>query len=296
LKDAAKLAAFFVAVLIVGALLAPPLYWAGHWAAAHRPFSALGHYDFESYFHRSLLVAALIGFWPLLRSLKVQNREGLQIRRNDRWWSDYLIGLVLAAVPLLCCAAILVATNWYNVRTHFRLSGIATSMLAAIVVPFIEETFFRGLVLGVLLRSLSRWVAVLASAALFAIIHFLKAPDQPSAAVTWMSGFASISRAFEQFGDLPLLIGGFCTLLILGCITADARILTRSLWLPIGLHAGWIATAGVFAKFARQKVVLLPWLGPTLLVGLIPLATAAVTWLLMRWWLAYAKTARPRAG
>jgi hypothetical protein len=31
--------------------------------------------------------------------------------------------------------------------------------------------------------------------------------------------------------------------------------------------------------------LLLPWLGRNLLIGLIPLAVLAVTWLIIRWWL-----------
>ena len=33
---------------------------------------------------------------------------------------------------------------------------------------------------------------------------------------------------------------------------ADARLQTRSLWLPIGLHAGWIFSRGAFNKIARS--------------------------------------------
>ena len=296
MKDAAKLAGYFAAVIITGGLLAPPLYWAGQWAALHLSLPRLAHYDFESYFHRSLLVAALIWLWPLFLLIRVRNRADLKLERNDRWLRDYFVGFGLAAIPLLCCAALLVATHWYNVRAYPRLSGIAPATIAALVVPFIEETFFRGLILGILLRSLSRWSAVIWSAALFAVLHFLKAPEQTSVVVAWFSGFVSISRAFAQFTNLPLLLGSFCTLFLLGCILADARICTKSLWLSIGLHAGWIFTAGVFNKFAHQKSIALPWLGQSLLVGLIPLATAAISWLALRWWLSYAQNSRRRTA
>jgi hypothetical protein len=82
-----------------------------------------------------------------------------------------------------------------------------------------------------------------------------------------------------------MVLGAFATLFLIGCILADARVLTRSLWLPIGLHAGWIFASGTFSWLARGQMVALPWIGKNLLVGIIPLGLAAVTWIIMRLWL-----------
>jgi hypothetical protein len=103
--------------------------------------------------------------------------------------------------------------------------------------------------------------------------------------VTWTSGFQSIGDAFAGFGDPVMLMSAFGTLFLIGCILADARVLTRSLWLPIGLHAGWILASGMFSWLARPQTIALPWLGKNLTVGIIPLGLAAVTWIVMRLWL-----------
>jgi membrane protease YdiL (CAAX protease family) len=95
----------------------------------------------------------------------------------------------------------------------------------------------------------------------------------------------SIAHSFEQFGDATMLVSAFGTLFLIGWILADARVLTRSLWLPIGLHAGWIFSNGTFSRLARQQILVLPWLGKNLLVGIVPLGVACLTWLLMRIWL-----------
>ena len=77
------------------------------------------------------------------------------------------------------------------------------------------------------------------------------------------------------------------TLFLIGLILADARVVTHSLWLPIGLHAGWIFGSGAFAKLARQQVLMFPWIGKNMLVGVIPIGLAVVTWLIIRAWLKY---------
>jgi membrane protease YdiL (CAAX protease family) len=116
-------------------------------------------------------------------------------------------------------------------------------------------------------------------------VHFLKGSGWQPPIVTWTSGFQSIGDAFAGFGDPTMVLAAFATLFLIGCILADARVLTRSLWLPIGLHAGWILASGMFSSVAHRQMVALPWLGKNLLVGIIPLGLAAVTWIIMRLWL-----------
>ena len=293
MKDAAKLLAYLAATLLFGAILAPPLYWAAQALMARGMFTFLAEYDFERFFHRALLVGALLFFWPLLRSLGIRSWRGLRLEPNANRWRDVRAGLFISVVPLLCLAALLFQVGAYGFKREISLLGIGERTLSAIVVPFLEEPLFRGLILGVLLRSYRPWRAALYTSAGFSIIHFLKAPEHASKDITWMSGFVSVGNAFHQFGEPFLLLAGFTTLFLLGCILADARIRTRSLWLPIGLHAGWIFASATFNKVARRQFDALPWLGDNLLIGIAPLCVAAVSWLMLRAWLYHVENPAP---
>jgi membrane protease YdiL (CAAX protease family) len=140
------------------------------------------------------------------------------------------------------------------------------------------------LVLGIFLRSGRKYLSMFLTSALFSVVHFLKAPEGTSPVVNWASGFQSIAHSFAQFSEPMLLVAGFTTLFLIGWVLADARLLTASLWLPIGLHSGWILGNGVFSRIAHREMLLLPWLGRNLLVGLIPLGVVSVTWILVRIW------------
>src|SRR5205814_8811326 len=124
---------------------------------------------------------------------------------------------------------------------------------ASLTVPIIEEIFFRGLVLGALLKTRQRYMSIFVTSALYSIVHFLKAPERTSEHVTWTSGFNSIAHAFVQFTDPVLVAAGFTTLFLIGCILADARLLTRSLLLPIGLLAVWLCSCGFFSNIDRSE-------------------------------------------
>ena len=285
MKDVAKLALYFIAIVIVGALLAPLLFWSAQSLAAHSAFSFLAKYDFETFFHRAILIAAAFFLWPFMRISHVRGMADLGLASNLRWGRDLCAGVVFSAIPLLCSGALLIAFHAYSFRHAIAWSRFGKLLAASMAVPLIEETFFRGMILGVLLRTGRKYTAILIVSALFAAVHFLKAPEQTSTVVTWNSGFNSIAHALGRVGDPMMLASAFATLFVIGCILADARVLTRSLWLPIGLHAGWIFGSGAFSFLARQRTLALPWLGKNLLVGVIPLGVAMFTWIIMRTWL-----------
>jgi membrane protease YdiL (CAAX protease family) len=287
LKAAARLPVYLVGTLLIGALLAPPLFWAAQSLALYQRLSWLGEFDFESFFHRALLIAALGLLWPLLRSLCIRRLHDLDLEPNRRWLGHVLIGFALSTVPLLCCGAALIGFHVFSLRPSITWFALAKIAAASIVVPAIEEIFFRGLILGILTQSRGKYVSIILTSTLYSVLHFLKAPARTSITVTWTSGFNSIAHSFSQFADPLLLTAAFVTLFFIGLVLADARLSTCSLWLPIGLHSGWIFANGVFGKLARREMVVLPWLGRNLLVGIVPLAIVCLTWGLMRGWLKY---------
>jgi membrane protease YdiL (CAAX protease family) len=292
LKDVAKLAVYFIAIVIVAALLAPLLFWSAQSLAAHGVFPFLAKYDFETFFHRAILIAAALLLWPLLCISHVRRMADLGLAPNPRWGRDLCVGAVLAAIPLLCCGGLLIAFHAYSFRHIFAWSRFGKVLAASIAVPLIEEWFFRGIVLGVLLRTGRKYMPILVVSALFAAVHFLKAPERTSAVVTWSSGLNSIANSFGRLGDPMMLVSAFATLFLIGCVLADARVLTRSLWLSIGLHAGWIFGSGAFSLLARRQTLALPWLGKNLLVGIIPLGVATFTWVAMRIWLKHDRASK----
>ena len=285
MKDAARLAAYFIAIIILGAFLAPLLFWSAQWLAAHGVFSFLAKYDFRTFFHRAVLAAAVLLLWPLLRISHVRGRADLGLIPNPCWIRDLSAGAMLSVIPLLVCAVLVIAIDIYSIRHVLVWSRFGKVLLAAISVPLIEETFFRGIILGVLLRTRRKFMPIIAVSVLFAAVHFLKGTERATATVTWGSGFESIAETFAGFGDPIMVASAFATLFVIGCILADARVFTHSLWLPIGLHAGWIFASGGFSWLARRQIDALPWVGKNLLVGIVPLCLAAVTWIITRWWL-----------
>ena len=91
-------------------------------------------------------------------------------------------------------------------------------LLTGVVAGFVEEVLLRGIIFRWLEEFAGSWAALLVSSLIFGFMHQMN----PGASV-WSSLAISI--------EAGVLLGG-------------AYMLTRNLWLAIGLHAGWNVTQG----------------------------------------------------
>jgi membrane protease YdiL (CAAX protease family) len=288
LKALGQILLYLVVTVLIGAFLAPPLYWATHAAAAHLHYASLAAFvaktDFQRYFDRAIMIAALALLWPLMRALRIENfGYHLGLRRDRRGWGHMWKGFFAALVMLLIMAAILYFTGVCRLRIHLEYGRLAWQVpLTALVVSVLEEFFFRGALQGAVRKTTVDGFAMVTVAILFAAVHFLKPVGThiSPAAIHWWTGLALLPDTLWLFRQPGPLLGGFSTLLLAGLILGYVRDRTRSLWMPIGLHAGWIVgEKGLMAITRRSEAW--PWLGsdiPNTLVGLAPLLTLLVTW------------------
>ena len=74
----------------------------------------------------------------------------------------------------------------------------------------------------------------------------------------------------------------------MGIVLAVMRLRTASLWLPIGLHAGWVFGYQLYNKHTDDSPLAaqwVPWVGEDLKIGLIPLVVITITGALASLWI-----------
>lgn len=129
------------------------------------------------------------------------------------------IGLLLGAVLFSAVVGVAAIADVYNIVGEGGTSDLVRLLIAVAIVPgFMEELLFRGILFRWIEEFAGSWVALLLTSALFGLGHYYN----PNA-----TAFSSFAIALEA----GVLLGG-------------AYMLTRNLWMAIGLHAAWNFTQG----------------------------------------------------
>ena len=291
MKELGKILLYLIASVVLGALLAPVLFKGGQWLGDHGIFRSLETQPFRRFFNRTVQISAIVLLWPLAKSFRVRTIGELGLRPDPRWWPRWLAGLAAAVLLMLAMCAILNAFGAIEMlRPEDRKVGqLPKVIFTAAFVGILEECIFRGAFLGLFQRSMSRWSALTFTSALYSVLHFIKplTVTIDPAHVNWLSGFALLPAVFSQWTD-PAMIGSlFTTLFAVGWVLGWAVQRTRSLWMSIGLHSGWVLCAQGFGKFATFADGRLPWIGSEIRIGIAPLLTVLFTGGVCWLWLKY---------
>jgi len=144
-------------------------------------------------------------------------------KRNDyddpNWLRRLLLGVVGGAVVFSAAVAVAAALGIYKIVGVGSLNGLLPALIGAAIFPAInEEMLFRGIMFRWLEQFGGSWFALALTSLLFGAAHLAN----PNA--SWI---AAGGIAIEA-----------------GVMLGAAYMLTRSLWLPMGLHAAWNFTQG----------------------------------------------------
>jgi len=145
------------------------------------------------------------------------------------------------------CVLIAIALGLYRIEGFNGWQGVLRSLWVIPLAPVFEELLFRGVVFRILEEVLGGWLALVLSSVAFGLIH-MGNPGET---------FAGIAAIAIVFG--PML--------------AAPYMLTRRLWLGIGLHGAWNFTMGkifsgsVSGNAAPQGLFKTTFQGPELLTG-----------------------------
>lgn len=248
------LAVYLTAVFGGGALLAPWLYWLAQRGAAHwTALAGLANSPFSRFELRAILGLAAVLLWPLLRACGMRGVREIGLAKVGRPARNAAAGFAIGFGSLAGAAALAVICG--GRAAHLSRSGaemiraLLGATTTAAVVAVIEEVIFRGALFGILRKSWDWPAALVVSSAVYAGVHFLRKSGGPQT-VDWLSGIRMLPELFR----IPAegLAPAFFTLLTAGAILALVYQRTGSLFMSMGLHAGWIFWLTAFRLLTRE--------------------------------------------
>lgn len=164
------------------------------------------------------VIAALIGLQKLvLRRLGTRKHDDLPFAAAPRDLAAGAAGAAALFTLIVGIAALLgayVIDGWGGMK-----SWVFILFWTGFNAGFVEELIFRGILFRWIEEFGGSWAALFVTSALFGLVHM--GNDN----ATWMSGLTIAAVA--------------------GTLLGGAYMLTRSLWLPVGIHFGWNVTQGL---------------------------------------------------
>lgn len=205
---------------------------------------------------RKLLVPMVIAVYLLLTGL----RRGEFLRAAAfvpavRPAQTYLRGFSAGALTLILLNLLLLAIGAREFAPEHGAGYIAYKALAylfqGLVLVVIEESLFRGLLQGRLERASGTWTAIILGSLLFSAGHFLKArgeaPTDP-----WENALLAMPDTFAGMSQVPARWLEVIGLFLVGLILAVLRYRTGTIWLGMGVHAGWFWVRSLDDKILEE--------------------------------------------
>ena len=285
------------ASLIGGAILTPWIYSAGkslaEYTSTHEVIGILedlggscGRAEIGRYFSRAWMFSALVGIPFLVRRVRNigRNNNAGKIMDFDKLGMKQDIlhlvsGFIIAGGILWAIGMILTEAGAFVPRPDPKTSKLFEKcVVPAIGASLLEEWLFRGLVLGLWMRTSGALKATIYSSLLFAFLHFLRPPGGVDDPRSVFAGFELVGKILLQFTEPRFFVTDFLTLTLIGVLLCWVTLRTRSLWLAIGLHAGLVFAYLAFKLFHKSAASPLhPWgVGNTLKSGIFPILALLV--------------------
>jgi membrane protease YdiL (CAAX protease family) len=186
------------------------------------------------------IIVELIASWLILRYVEGNDLSVLGIVPTRKRIGNFVYGLVAS---IMTCAIYYLAIgyaasgNW-TINEAFSLESFVYGSWWTLKSVLFEELIFRGALLYILIQRLGLRTGCFISAVCFGIYH-------------WFS--------FNVFGDIFQMFIILIMTGVAGLMFAFAFGVTKSLYLPIGLHLGWnFVSSVVFSNgpLGKQLLVL----------------------------------------
>ena len=159
--------------------------------------------------------AAFAAYWGYVRLVERRSVDELALPPFPK---EFGLGLILGAGLFSITIGVLWGAGFYHVTGTAGWFVLVESLGMAILSGFLEELIARGIIFRIIEDSLGTWIALALSALLFGSLHL----GNPHATLTSAAAIAL---------EAGLLLGA-------------CYIVTRRLWLAIGVHLAWNFTQG----------------------------------------------------
>jgi uncharacterized protein len=292
MKSYQRLLIFVLLVLALTALVSPWAATAWDLISATEILAPQERIPFSRFFNRFFMISGVLLFFACRSLLKIESAAQLGLMPRMQAARDVANGLVLALGSMIVLASIMSVAQVYD--PFFRLSlsesveQCVKAILAGFTVGVLEEIFFRGIIFRGLLEDWKPLPAYLVANLFYSALHFVKPGERYFlTGIDPWAGFRHLFSTFAPFFEPAEIAPGIIGLLLIGIVLSYAFARTGTLYLAIGLHAGWVIAIKTVRVFGDYRAEYLGWLfgssDPKIVSGVVTWAGIILVGLAVHW-------------
>ena len=166
-----------------------------------------------------MAAAGLAVYYAFVRLVERRQVDELGLKGMGR---ELGLGMLIGGGLCVLCVLVLMMAGAYRIEGINPITVVLPALAMALSSGVLEELMYRGGLFRIVEESLGSWISLIVSALVFGLSHYA-----PVEGALW---------------------GSFAITIEAGLLLAAAYMLTRRLWIAIGLHMAWnFAQSGVFS-------------------------------------------------
>jgi membrane protease YdiL (CAAX protease family) len=212
-------------------------------------------YDFAKVARRIAEITFVIMLLAFARKLGIPRLFAAGFATEGNWKGFLLWGFLLGCFSLgLYCAFLAWKGIFYSsllVESFGSLiTTLAVALVAAAIISVIEEILFRATLLQIMSEKVHLIAAILISSLIYSLLHFCKSDFYTGAGIDILIVPRVLASFFNPLFNDPLglapgapflgIIPEALGLFLAGIVLGTSYVKSGSLYLPIGIHAGWV--------------------------------------------------------
>ncbi|TGK87674.1 CPBP family intramembrane metalloprotease [Leptospira noumeaensis] len=216
-----KFTVFFVSIIFLSLLVSALIYNLQMFVYHKNQETQLKPFHFSKILSRTATVVLFISLIWFRKKIDKKSIQSLGLenfsKNKPQLWIGFLVGIL--TLSLVIIVKIFFGVSTFSPKTWeiFDLVKCFYFLVAVFCIAFVEELFFRGYLLQSWIGDLGEKKAAVYTSLFFSLTHFIR-----------------------PISDPLIFVSEFIGLFLVGYILSLAWIYTRTLYLSIGIHAGWV--------------------------------------------------------
>ena len=200
------------------------------------------------------ILMCIIFIVPAMKYRNLYNRKLIgYLEPKIKFITNVLKGFLLSLIFMLPLLILFIGFDIRNINYNlfvfdkFFIYTLIFTLFISLLISFIEESFFRGIMIQKSNNFLSTCIVILLSSLIYSLFHFLKIPLIIDENIYWYTGLREFISIITNFYNI-ITLDAACTLVLFGILLGTIRVKYKTISYCIGLHTGFVFIIKTFKQ------------------------------------------------